>query len=331
MAAPYRDSPLTRAFDNDWIGPGIVSLASIIGISLFQPAFQSGFNIFVLLAAISVNMVIALGQLVIIGLGQMNLALGSIGGLVAISLVGVIEKFGVPVPLALALALGIGVAAGMAGGYIIARTMISAFIITLAGLQIFKGINLGITEAQPFYDVPDTVKAFGTGSIFGPIPWLLLPMVVASLGMWVLFNRLRIGRHILAMGSNPHAAELSGIDPKATIIWAHAISGLMAALAGVMLVAKLQIGQPTIGDDWLISSFAAPVIGGAVLTGGRVSVAGTFFGVVIIAIITQGLVMFNIDPFVVQIVLGGLILWAVGVNRLREARIARIQARGGAA
>jgi ribose transport system permease protein len=322
------DSALTRAFDNDWIGPGLVSLIAVIGISIAQPAFLSPFNIFVLMSAISVNMVIALGQLVIIGLGQMNLALGSIGGLVAISFVGVMEKYGIPIPVALVFALGIGVAAGMAGGYIIARTMISAFIITLAGLQIFKGINLGITEAQPFYGVPDVVKAFGQGSVMGPLPWMIVPMVLASVGMWFLFNRMRIGRHILAMGSNPHAAELSGIDPKATIIWAHAISGLLAAMAGVMLVAKLQIGQPTIGDDWLISSFAAPVIGGAVLTGGRVSVAGTFFGVVIIAIITQGLVMFNIDPFVVQIVLGALILWAVGINRLREVRIAKVQARG---
>ena len=322
------DTRLTRAFDNDWIGPGIVSAVAVIGISLFQPAFLSSFNIFVLLAAISVNMVIALGQLVIIGIGQMNLALGSIGGLVAISFVGVIERLGVPVPVALMLGLGIGILAGMASGFIIARTAISAFIITLAGLQIFKGINLGITEAQPFYGVPDAVKTFGNGSVLGPLPWLLVPMVICSLGIWYLFNRMRIGRHILAMGSNPLAAELSGIDPKATIIWAHALSGLLAAVAGIMLVAKLQIGQPTIGDDWLISSFAAPVIGGAVLSGGRVSVGGTFFGVVIIAIITQGLVMFAIDPFAVQIVLGALILWAVAINRLREVRIQRLQARG---
>jgi len=329
--AAIRDSALTRAFDNDWIGPGLVSLIAVVAISLAQPAFLSSFNIFVLMSAISVNMVIALGQLVIIGLGQMNLALGSIGGLVAISFVGVIERYGVPVPLALAFALGIGIAAGMSSGYIIARTMISAFIITLAGLQIFKGINLGITEAQPCYGVPEAVKTFGQASVIGPLPWLMVPMMICAFAMWYVFNRMRIGRHILAMGSNPHAAELSGIDPKATIIWAHAISGLLAAIAGLMLVARLQIGQPTIGDDWLISSFAAPVIGGAVLTGGRVSVAGTFFGVVIIAIITQGLVMFNIDPFVVQIVLGALILWAVAVNRLREVRIARVQARGAGA
>jgi ribose transport system permease protein len=329
--ATLTDSRMTRAFDNDWIGPGLVSLIAVIGLSIAQPAFLSPFNIFVLMSAISVNMVIALGQLVIIGLGQMNLALGSIGGLVAISFVGVMEKYGVPIPVGLIFALAIGTAAGMANGWIIARTMISAFIITLAGLQIFKGINLGITEAQPFYGVPEAVKAFGQGSVLGPLPWLMVPMVIASIGMWYLFNRTRIGRHILAMGSNPHAAELSGIDPRATIIWAHAISGLLAAVAGIMLVARLQIGQPTIGDDWLISSFAAPVIGGAVLTGGRISVAGTFFGVVVIAIITQGLVMFNIDPFVVQIVLGALILWAVGINRLREVRIFKLQARGSGA
>lgn len=319
---------LTRAFDNDWIGPGLVSLAAVAGISLFQPSFLSPFNILVLLSAISVNMLIALGQLVIIAIGQMNLALGAFGGLVAISFVAVMELYGVPPMLAVLVGFAIGTMAGMASGFVIARTGISAFIITLAGLQIFKGINLGITRAQPFYGVPDSVKDFGNTAMFGPIPWLVLPMVIAGFGMWYLFNRLRIGRYILAVGGNRTAAELSGIDVRGTIIWAHAISGLLAAAAGMMLVARLQIGQPTIGDDWLISSFAAPVIGGAMLSGGHVSVAGTFFGVVIIAIITQALVLFAIDPFVVQIVLGGLILWAVGINRLREFRIAKRHEQG---
>jgi ribose transport system permease protein len=318
----------TRAFDNDWIGPGLVSLAAVVGISILQPSFLSPFNIFVLLSAIAVNMVIALGQLVIIAIGQMNLALGAVGGLAAISFVGIMEVYGVPPVLALGIGLAIGTVAGMASGYVIARTGISAFIITLAGLQIFKGINLGITEAQPFYAVPQSVKDFGNLSMVGPVPWLIVPMILASIGIWYLLNHLRIGRYILAIGNNPHAAELSGINQRTTITWAHAISGLLAAVGGIMLVAKLQIGQPTIGDDWLISSFAAPVIGGAVLSGGHVSVAGTFFGVVIIAIITQALVLFNIDPYIVQVVLGGLILWAVSINRWRELRVAKLQEQG---
>jgi ribose transport system permease protein len=318
----------TRAFDNDWIGPGLVSLAAVVGISILQPSFLSPFNIFVLLSAISVNMMIALGQLVIIAIGQMNLALGAIGGLVAISFVGIMEHYGVPPVLAIGIGLAIGTVAGIASGYTIARTGISAFIITLAGLQIFKGINLGITQAQPFYGVPQSVNDFGNLSMVGPIPWLIVPTILVSVGIWYLLNHLRIGRYILAIGNNPHAAELSGINQRATVTWAHAISGLLAAIGGMMLVAKLQIGQPTIGDDWLISSFAAPVIGGAVLSGGHVSVAGTFFGVVIIAIITQALVLFNIDPYLVQVVLGGLILWAVGINRWRELRVTKLQEQG---
>jgi ribose transport system permease protein len=318
------NTPLTRAFDNDWIGPALVSLIAVVVISIFQPSFLTPFNIFVLLSAIAVNMLVAMGQLVIIGIGQMNLALGSIGGLVAISFVAMMELWGLPPLAAVAGGLAIGVAAGIASGFVIARTGISAFIITLAGLQIYKGINLGITEAQPFYGVPQSVKDFGNLAMFGPVPWLILPMVIASLAIWYLFARLRIGRYILAIGGNRSAAELSGIDVSSTVIWAHAISGLLAAAAGMLLVARLQLGHPTIGDDWLISSFAAPVIGGAVLSGGHISVPGTFFGVVIIAIITQALVLFAIDPFVVQIVLGGLILWAVGINRLREVRVAKL-------
>jgi len=317
---------MTRFFDNDWIGPALVSLIAIVAITIFQPSFLSPFNILVLLSAIAVNMLIALGQLVIIGIGQMNLAIGSIGGLVAISFAGMMEVWQLPPLIAMLGGLAIGIGAGAASGFVVARTGISAFIITLAGLQIFKGINLGITQAQPFYGVPQVVKDFGNVAMLGPLPWLILPMLIGCFGMWALFNRLRIGRFILAIGGNRNAAELSGIDINRTVIWAHAISGGLAAIAGMMLVARLQIGHPATGEDWLISSFAAPVIGGAVLSGGHVSVGGTFFGVVIIAIITQALVLFAIDPFVVQIVLGALILWAVGINRLRELRVAKARA-----
>lgn len=315
---------MTRAFDNDWIGPAIACIIAIATVSFFRPSFLTPFNIFVLLSAIAVNMLIAMGQLVIISIGQMNLALGSIGGLVAICFVGMMEIWGLPPLVAMTGGLMIGIAAGIMCGFVIAHTGISAFIITLAGLQIFKGINLGITKAQPFYGVPQDVKDFGNLAAFGPLPWLVVPMAVASLCMWYLFNRLRIGRYMLAIGGNRSSAEFSGINLETTTIWAYAISGLLAAIAGMMLVARLQLGHPSIGEDWLISSFAAPVIGGVALSGGHVSIPGTFFGVVIIAVITQALVMFAIDPFVVQIVLGALILWAVGINRWRELRVAKL-------
>lgn len=313
---------MRRALATDWFGPLALIVAASVGITIFAPSFLSPFNIQVLLLAAAVNVVVAMSQMVIIAVGQMNLAIGAIGGLAAISFAGLMQVWSFPPVLAAAAALGLGVTAGLLNGALIASTGISAFIITLASLSIFKGADLGITRAQPFYNIPASVKAFGNATMLGPIPWLALPAALVVLGMWRLINRQKVGRYILAVGGNASAAELSGVSVARTILWAHAISGFLAALAGVMLVARLQLGQPSIGDDWLILSFAAPVIGGAVLSGGHVSVFGTFYGVVIVAIITQALVIFRIDPFFVQVVLGLLILWAVGVNRLREVRFA---------
>lgn len=313
---------------SDWFGPCIVSVVAVIVVGILKPSFLTPFNIQILLLAISVNALVAFSQMVIIGIGQMNLSVGAIGGLAAISFAGMMEVWGLPWPIAAGLALAIGLLAGLVNGALVALTGVSAFVITLATLSAYKGINLGVTEAQPFYGIPETVKWLGNAALFGTIPLLFLPFAVTAVALWYFLFRLPLGRTILAVGGNAHAAELSGISvPKAEIV-AHAISGGLAALAGIMLVARLELGQPSIGDDWLILSFAAPVIGGAVLTGGRISVAGTCFGVVIIAIITQILVLFNIDPFLVQVVLGLLILWAVGVNRLREIRGQRQIARG---
>jgi len=314
----------------DWFGPFVVTAAAIAIVGALEPSFLTPFNIQILLLAISINALVAFSQMIIIAIGQMNLSVGAIGGLAAISFAGMMEVWGLPWPVAAALALMVGLAAGMVNGVLCAFTGISAFIITLATLSVYKGINLGITEAQPFYQIPETVKWLGNATLIGPIPWLVVPFVLCGVALWYLLFRLPLGRSILAVGGNAHAAELSGISVPRVVIVAHALSGFLAAMAGIMLVARLQLGQPSIGDDWLILSFAAPIIGGAVLTGGRVSVGGTCCGVAIVAIITQVLVLFNIDPFLVQVVLGVLILWAVGVNRFREVRGQRRAAAAGA-
>ncbi|MGA1559555.1 MAG: ABC transporter permease, partial [bacterium] len=313
--------PLQKLLKAEWSGLLLVVILAIMLIGYLKPSFLTPFNIQILLAAISVNMVIALAQMLIVGIGQMNLSVGAIGGLVAISFAGLMDVFQLPIPLAVLVGLLIGLAAGLFNGVIIAFTGISAFIITLASLSVFKGINLGITEAQPFYGVAESVKSFGNSSFIGTLPLLILPALLALIGVWFLLNRMRFGRHVLAVGASPTAAGLVGISVRNIVIGTHALSGLLAAVAGMMVVARLQIGQPTIGDDWLILSFAAPVIGGAVLAGGHVNVIGTLLGVTTIAIITQALVLFEIDPFIVQIFLGLLILWAVGINRLRDLRL----------
>lgn len=305
----------------DWFGLLAVAAAATLLLSIMRPDFLSAFNMFVIFSTMALSLLIAFGQMIIIAIGQMNLALGAIGGLAAIAFSGMMEVWGLPAPVAAVLALAIGGACGFVNGVVTTRSGLSAFIVTLATLYIFKGVNLGITEAIPFYDVPPEVKGFGAATLLGIIPWVLVPTAIVTVAVWFMFRRLPIGRQILAVGANTHAAELSGISVPRAVVTAHVLSGLLAALAGILAVARLGVGQPTIGDDWLIASFAAPVIGGAVLSGGHVSVVGTVLGVVIVALITQGLVLFAVDPYYVQFILGFLILGAVGFNRLRETRI----------
>ncbi len=310
---------MRRLLGSDWLG--LVALAALVAaaLSLARPDFLSAFNIFVLLNTLALSTLIALSQMVVMALGQMNLSVGAIGGLVAVSFSGVMQVWGVPPVPAVVLGLVLGGACGLFNGVMTARAGLSAFIVTLATLAAFKGINLGITQAQPFYGIPNAVKAAGNAG-FGPVPVLLVPAALAAVAVGWMLARLPIGRQILAVGGNPHAAELSGISVSRAVIATHVLSGVLAAAAGMMAVARLQLGQPTIGDDWLIPSFAAPVIGGTLLSGGHASVSGTVAGVAVVALIAQALVLFQVDPYYVQLLLGLLILAAVGLTRTRSAR-----------
>jgi ribose transport system permease protein len=144
--------------------------------------------------------------------------------------------------------------------------------------------------------------------------------VIVAIALGFFLARTVPGRYLLAVGGNAQAAELSGIPRDRIIILAHALSGLLAAVGAILAVAQLGSAQPTIGADWLIISFAAPIIGGAALTGGHISVAATALAVVLIVLIQNGMVLAQVDPYWVEFMLGALILAAVGLNRLRAIR-----------
>ena len=194
------------------------------------------------------------------------------------------EVYHLPISIAACIGIVIGVAAGFFNGYITAKTGISAFIITLATLYIFKGINLGITEAQPFYKIPEAIRFFGNEKVIGPIPYLIIIPLIVVFFMWILMTRTKIGRYMLAYGNSIQSSELMGISSTRIVITAHVISGLLAAIGGMLVVCRLSLGTPNIGDSWLLPSFAAPVIGGALLAGGKVDVLATALGLSLIHI-----------------------------------------------
>jgi ribose transport system permease protein len=306
-----------RLMRTDWFGLLVALGVGAVALALTHPSFLSTFNIYVMLTAFALSVLIALSQMVIVAIGQLNLSVGAIGGLAAITFAGVMEVWGLPIWLAVLIGLGVGLACGALNGAVTHFTGLNAFVVTLATLAIFKGVNIGVTEAQPFYDIPEAVKAFGNARL-GFFPPILFVSGAFVLAVLVLMRRSVLGRQLLAVGGNRNAAILSGVSIARVVIAAHVLSGLLAATAGMLAVARLQLGQPTIGDDWLIISFAAPVIGGAVLAGGHVSLSGTVLGVAIITLINNALVLLNIDPYAVQLLLGALILAAVALSRFRD-------------
>jgi ribose transport system permease protein len=300
----------------EWSGLAAAIVVGSVILAYLAPNFLTEFNIYVMLRSLCVGLLVAFAQMVTLGIGQMNIAVGALGGLVAICFGGMMEVFGMPVVAAVPVAVLIGALGGLINGVLTVRTGINGFIITLATASAFTGINFGITESIPFYKMPPALVAFGEQH-FGPFPYLLItPLIVAGL-LSLFFARTVPGRQLLAFGGNAQAAELSGIPRDRTVVLAHVISGTLAAIGAVLAVAQLGSAQPTIGADWLLLSFAAPIIGGAALTGGYISVAGTMFAVVLIALIENGMVLAKVDPYWVQFLLGALILAAVGLNRWR--------------
>ena len=301
----------------DNAGLAAILVVAIVALTIANPVFLTSFNIYVVLTSLALWTCVALAQMTTLAIGQMTLSLGSLGGLVAITVGGLCELWGVPLPIAIVVALLVGLAGGLINGVLIAFSGVNSFIITLATFSAFHGLTLGLTRAIPLYNMPPALKALGNAR-FGAVPLMLGIVLVVALAVHIFFTRMRLGRHLLAYGGNPQATLLSGLSTSRVIISAHVLSGLLAAIAAILTVGRLQVAQPTIGEDWLIVSFAAPIIGGASLTGGHVSVPGTLLALALLAIINDALVLLGVDPFWVQVVLGTLILAVVGANRLRE-------------
>ncbi len=311
---------LSAAVRLQWSGILVAVIAGGFALSFANPQFMTEFNWFVMLRSICVSLLVAFSQMVMLGVGQMNLSVGALGGLVAIIVGGLMDAWGVPTIPAIIIALAAGGLAGLINGWLTVRTGINGFIVTLATGSAFAGINTGITKAIPFYNLPASFVAFGNGR-FGLFPFLLIVPLLVTVILVVFFARTKQGRYLLAVGGNSHAAQLSGISVPRAIITAHLISGLCAAAAGILAVAQLGSAQPSIGSDWVLISFAAPIIGGASLAGGSISIVGTVIAVVLIGLIENAMVLLAVDPYWVTFLLGALILAAVWINRYRAVRL----------
>jgi len=294
----------------------IVMLILFAVLAISSEGFLSYYNIANILKNLSLWVIIALAQALVLVIGGMNLSIGGIGALTAATVGYFIEVLEMPGTVAIIAALLVGVIAGFFNGIIIVKTKLNSFIVTLATLFIFTGLVMGLTKGLPFTEIPDSFTLVGQGT-FLRVPTIFWLTIIILIIIFILFRFSLVGRRILATGSNLHAAEFSGVNTDMIILFSHILSGVIAALGGILYVSRYGVAQPSIGDSWLIMSFAIAIVGGTAVSGGDLSILGLLVGGIIILLIKSGLILLHVEPFWEQTFLGVLILIAVGIDRMR--------------
>jgi ribose transport system permease protein len=309
---------------------GLIALIAIFAtvFALGTPGFSSAFNLFTLGRTMAIDIMIGFSMMVVIVTGGLNLSVGAIGVCSAIFFGWQLERAGLPVPLAVVGALALGAALGAINGLLIVRSGLHSFIITLATMSIFFGVMLYLDRAEAFRGLPSSIGAFGRMRFLGYVSPLLIVSVMVGLLLVGLYRLTTLGREMLAAGAKAAAAELSGVRVGKTFVLCHMLSGALAGVAALMVVARTGAAIPSmagdLGSDWLLPAFLGPVLGGTLLAGGRVSVLGAFLGASLVSMFTNGLLQYRVGEFWVQSYLGLLLLAAVLIDLARRRFLVRL-------
>lgn len=314
-----------KNFFRDNLGIIIAFLALVLFLT-FYPTTRNTFftqkNAFNVLRQISTNLYLACGMTMVIILGGIDLSVGSIIALSGCVGAACVARYGLPIAVAIPAGLLVGLLFGIFNGIIISKTTIPPFIVTLATMNIAKGLAYVYTGGSPVRVVTKEWQFLGAGYI-GSIPTPVIILVVVLIITGLIMNKTKIGRHIYAVGGNAQAAQFSGINVQKVKFFVHAYSGLMAGLAGMVLASRMYSGQPTAGDGAEMDAIAAVVVGGTSMAGGSGKIGGTIIGGLIIGVLNNGLNLLNVNSFWQYVVKGVVILFAVYIDYLRNSKAKR--------
>lgn len=309
-------------FFKDNIGIIVALIAMCVFLIVF-PATRSTFltskNIFNILRQNASNLFLATGMTMVIILGGIELSVGSVIALSGCVAAGCIVNLGLPEAVGFLAAILVGALVGLFNGFIISSTNNPPFIVTLASMNITKGIALVYTQGAPIRCMTDAFKFPGAGYV-GPIPTPVILMFIVFLIAALIMNRTQLGRHIYAVGGNAMAAQFSGINIKKVKFIVYIYTGIMAGIAGVIVASRLYSGQPTAGDGAEMDAIAAVVVGGTSMSGGSGRIGGTLIGVLIIGVLNNGLNLLGVDSNWQYIVKGFVILLAVYIDFIRNKK-----------
>jgi ribose transport system permease protein len=301
----------------------LIGLAVLcIFLSIASPAFLTTANFLNVFRQISINANIAIGMTLAILICGIDLSVGSILALAGTVTAGLIVRNGMPVPAAVMLGIIVGGGCGLFNGLAIAYTGMPPFIVTLAMMQIARGLAYVYTAGQPIRVYDEAGQAFnaiGAGYL-GPIPLPIIYTMLIFFVVLLLLNKTKFGRHIYAYGGNKDAAIFSGINTKKIEILVFTIVGLLSGISGIVLCSRMYSGQPTSGVGFELDAIAAVVLGGTSFSGGIGRLGGTLLGALLMGFLNNGLNLLNISSFWQLVAKGLVILIAVSIDMLKKRR-----------
>lgn len=288
----------------------------IIAFSIVTPTFLSQNNIVTIFDSVAVIATLSVGQAFVIITAGIDLSQGAV---VAISgVVGAALMAHSGVWTGILVMLAIGGAVGLFNGFLVAYTKVPAFIVTLGTLSICSGSALLFTGGEPIYNLPQSLVAFGTGSILGVFPYIILVTLAAAVVGQILLGRTRFGRSVYAIGSNQTAALLSGLPVQKNTVLVYLISGVLSAIGGLMLTAYVNTALPTAGANFELDAIAAVVIGGGSLFGGQGSVWAATLGALLLSVLSNGTQLLGMSSYAQILILGVVVIGAVFIDSFRK-------------
>jgi simple sugar transport system permease protein len=326
MAAVSSKKPVIRNADFVFQSTLLLIFAAVfIFLSVAAPNFLSTTNIFNILRQAAPTLIVAVGMTLVITTSGIDLSVGSASALVAV-LIAMSLGAGWPVPLAMFVMLLLGLAVGFINGYFTAYQIMPAFIVTLASLSILRGLAQLLTRGYSIPVDPDSpFLMLGRGRIgVVPVP-VIVALVIVVIG-YILLNHTRFGFYVTGLGSNEEAVRRSGVNVRRVKLAVYMFAGLLTAVGGMMTAARLASGSSYTGIGFELQVITAVIVGGTNLFGGEGRMLGTVIGTLLLAMISNGLILLKVDAFYEQIIQGVIILFAIWFNlgisrrRLRGSR-----------
>jgi ribose transport system permease protein len=298
----------------------VVLVLLVTAMSILSPYFLSVSNFLNILLATAVIGVLAIGATFVISSAGLDLSLGSVLGFSGVVGALAVKEVGLPWPVAIPACLLAGALAGAINGFLVTRGRIPAFIVTLGMLGIARGAALVLTGGKPVYGLPAELLYLGQGRPLGiPTPVFIF-LGVALLAHYALAYT-RFGKHTLVIGDNEAAARATGIHVEAHRLKLYTLSGVMAGIAGLIFMARVNAGDPTAGLSCELTAITAAIIGGTNLFGGRGSVLGTVIGALIMGVLQNGLNLLAVQSYYQQMAIGAVLILAVWLDRVNAARM----------